>query len=50
MFTIDLDCNIIQGGIVDGIEKQIIYDIPSFTVPIGAKIIEQPQKLQITFI
>ena len=39
--TIDLECNIIQGGIINGEEKQIIYDcIPSFTVPIGAKIIE----------
>ena len=44
-FTIDLECNIIHSGIVNGIEKQIIYDVPSFTVPIGAKIIEQPQKL-----
>ena len=43
--TLDLECNIIQGGIVRGEEKQIIYDIPSFTVPIGAKIIEQPQNI-----
>ena len=43
VFTIDFECNIIQGGIVNGIEKQIIYDIPSFTVPINSKIIEQPQ-------
>ena len=28
--TLDLECNIIQGGIVRGEEKQIIYDIPSF--------------------
>ena len=45
VYTIDLECNIIQGGIINGIEKQIIYDIPSFTVPIGAKIIEQPQNI-----
>ena len=43
--TVDLECNIIQGGIVRGEEKQIIYDIPSFTVPIGSKIIEQPQNI-----
>ena len=43
--TLDLECNIIQGGIVRGEEKQIIYDIPSFTVPVGAKIIEQPQNI-----
>ena len=45
VYTIDLECNIIQGGIINGMEKQIIYDIPSFTVPIGAKIIEQPQNI-----
>ena len=43
--TVDLECNIIQGGFTRGEEKQIIYDIPSFTVPIGAKIIEQPQNI-----
>ena len=43
VFTIDLKCNIIDGGYVRGEKRQIIYDIPSFTVPIGAKIIEQPQ-------
>ena len=43
--TLDLECNITQGGIVRGEEKQIIYDIPSFTVPMGAKIIEQPQNI-----
>ena len=45
VYTIDLECNIIKGGIINGVEKQIIYDIPSFTVPIGAKIIEQPQNI-----
>ena len=35
VYTIDLECNIIQGGIINGMEKQIIYDIPSFTVPIN---------------
>ena len=43
--TIDLECNIIQGGIIKGEEKQIIYDILSFTVPIGFKIIEQPHNI-----
>ena len=45
VYIIDLECNINQGGIINGMEKQIIYDIPSFTVPIGAKIIEQPQNI-----
>ena len=43
VYTIDLRCNIIRGGFVKGKQRQIIYDIPSFTVPITAKIIEQPQ-------
>ena len=41
--TIDIECSIAEGDIVKGLPKQIIYDMPSFTVPIGAKIIEQPQ-------
>ena len=43
--TIDLECNLITGGIVGGNQKQIIYDMPSFSVPIGYKIIEQPAKI-----
>ena len=43
--TVDLECNIIRGGVIKGEEKQIIYYIPSFTVPIGYKIIEQPHNI-----
>jgi len=45
VYTIDLECNLISGGIIRGNQKQIIYDMPSFSVPIGYKIIEQPAKI-----
>ena len=39
---IHLTCDIIDGGYVKGKPRGIIFTIPSFTVPIGAKIIAMP--------
>ena len=40
--SIDIGCNLIEGGIVNGKNTNNIYEFPSLTVPIGAKIIERP--------
>ena len=39
--TINIECDLIQGGFYNGIKDNIIYNFPSFTVPVGFKIIEQ---------
>lgn len=40
--SINIHCDLIQGGYLNGEMKNIIYSIPSFTVPLGYRIIEQP--------
>lgn len=42
--SINIRCNIITGGYLNNQLKNIIFSIPSFTVPIGYKIIEQPAR------
>jgi len=39
--SINVHCDIINGGYINENKKNIIYSIPSFTVPIGYKIIER---------
>ena len=39
--TINIECDLIQGGFYNGIKDNIIYDFPAFTVPVGYKIIER---------
>lgn len=44
--TINIYCDLIYGGYsVDGIKNQIIYSFPSFSVPVGYKIIQFPNNL-----
>ena len=40
--SINVICNLANGGYVNGVKKNIIYSIPSFTVPIGYRINEKP--------
>ena len=39
--TINIECDLIQGGFYNGVKDNIIYNFPSFTVPVGYKIIER---------
>ena len=41
---INIHCNIVEGGYFNGLQQNIIYSIPSFTVALGHKIIETPMK------
>ncbi|ESP04701.1 hypothetical protein LOTGIDRAFT_170537 [Lottia gigantea] len=40
--VINIRCNLINGGFFNKHKRQIIYSIPTFTVPIGYRIIEKP--------
>ena len=37
---INIHCDVVEGGYFNGLPQNIIYSIPSFTVPLGYKIIE----------
>lgn len=39
--TINIECNIIQNSYINGKQSNIIYSFPSYTVPVGYKIIER---------
>lgn len=39
---INIHCNLVNGGFFNKDQKQIIYSIPTFTVPIGYRIVEKP--------
>ena len=39
--TINIECDLIQGGFYNGIKDNFLYNFPSFTVPVGYKIIER---------
>ena len=39
--TINIECDLVQGGFYNGIKDNIIYNFPAFTVPVGYKIIER---------
>ncbi|ESO88626.1 hypothetical protein LOTGIDRAFT_165410 [Lottia gigantea] len=40
--VINIHCNLINGGFFNKYKRQIIYSLPTFTVPIGYRIIEKP--------
>ncbi|ESP00356.1 hypothetical protein LOTGIDRAFT_173259 [Lottia gigantea] len=40
--VINILCNLINGGFFNKYKRQIIYSLPTFTVPIGYRIIEKP--------
>ncbi|ESO99458.1 hypothetical protein LOTGIDRAFT_158543 [Lottia gigantea] len=40
--VINIQCNLINGGFFNKYKRQIIYSLPTFTVPIGYRIIEKP--------
>ncbi|ESO94025.1 hypothetical protein LOTGIDRAFT_153506 [Lottia gigantea] len=42
--VINIHCNLINGGFFNIYQRQIIYSLPTFTVPIGYRIIEKPFK------
>jgi len=39
--TINIECSIIQNSYINGKQTNIIYSFPSYTVPVGGKIIER---------
>ena len=39
--TINIECDLIQGGFYNGVKDNIIYNFPALTVPVGYKIIER---------
>ena len=43
--TINIECDLIQGGFYNGIKDNIIYNFPAFTVLVGYKIIERMNPL-----
>ncbi|ESO98772.1 hypothetical protein LOTGIDRAFT_158718 [Lottia gigantea] len=42
--VINIHCNLINGGFFNKYKRQIIYSLPTFTVPIGYRIIVKPFK------
>ena len=49
--TINIECDLVQGGFYNVTKDNIIYNFPAFTVPVGYKIIERmnpPLYLSIT--
>ncbi|ESO90029.1 hypothetical protein LOTGIDRAFT_175838 [Lottia gigantea] len=43
--VINIHCNLINGGFFHKYKRQIIYSLPTFTVPIGYRIIEKPSRI-----
>ena len=39
--TINIDCNLVSGSYINGKKCNILYSFPSYTVPVGHKIIER---------
>jgi hypothetical protein len=39
--TINIECNLIQNSYINGAQSNIIYSFPSYTVPVGFKIVER---------